>query len=186
MKMNLIVGKKQIVLSALVLALGVAVFLNYQYSQVGEGEFPLSDAAAAAAEGSDLLLDPNGEELSEEVYGEAYFAEAKLSRSRSRDEAVEALATMLGEAELETAQKAELALQAAALARSIETEGKIENLLKAKGFEECMVYYDTEKVDIIVKSAAEGLTDEQVAQMQDVVLGEVELPAEKIRIVEVK
>ena len=69
---------------------------------------------------------------------------------------------------------------------SLLTEGKIENLIKAKGFEECMVYYDTEKVDIIVKSAAEGLTDEQVAQMQDVVLGEVELPAENIRIVEVK
>ena len=62
----------------------------------------------------------------------------------------------------------------------------IARYFKAKGFEECMVYYDTEKVDIIVKSAPEGLTDEQVAQMQDVVLGEVELPAENIRIVEVK
>jgi stage III sporulation protein AH len=93
---------------------------------------------------------------------------------------------MLGEADLDSTQKAELALEAAALAKSIETEGKIENLLKAKGFEECMVYYDTKKVDIIVKSGADGLKDEQVAQMQDVVLGEVEIPAENIRIVEVK
>ena len=182
MKMNMIVGKKQIVLSVLVLALGVAVYLNYQYSQIGTNEFPITDAAAASTEGE---FAPEGEEL-EEVYGEAYFAEAKLSRSQSRDEAVEALAAMLGEADLDSTQKAELALEAAALAKSIETEGKIENLLKAKGFEECMVYYDTKKVDIIVKSGADGLKDEQVAQMQDVVLGEVEIPAENIRIVEVK
>lgn len=181
----MIVGKKQIVLSALVLALGIAVFLNYQYSQVGS-EFPIADAATASTEGeTGLWNDETGEAL-EETYGEAYFAEAKLSRSRSRDEAVEALAAMLGEAELESSQKAELALEAAALAKSIETEGKIENLIKAKGFEECMVYYDTEKVDIIVKASAEGLSDEQVAQMQDVVLNEVALPAENIRIVEVK
>lgn len=178
MKMNFIVGKKQIVLSVLVLALGVAVYLNYQYSQVGEGEFPITDAAAASAQGEN-------EEM-EETYGEAYFAEAKLSRTRSRDEAVEAMAAMLSQADLNNEIKAELALEAAALAKSIETEGKIETLIKAKGFEECMVYYDTEKVDIIVKTAETGLSDEQVAQMQDVVMGEVDVPAENIRIVEVK
>ena len=122
----------------------------------------------------------------EETYGEAYFAEAKLSRTRSRDEAVEAMAAMLSQADLSNEIKAELALEAAALAKSIETEGKIETLIKAKGFEECMVYYDTEKVDIIVKTADTGLSDEQVAQMQDVVMGEVDVPAENIRIVEVK
>ena len=93
---------------------------------------------------------------------------------------------MLSEAELDTDQKAQLALEAAALAKSIEVEGKIENLIKAKGFAECMAYYDTEKVDLVVKTGEEGLSDEEVAQMQDVVLAEVEIPAENIRIVEVK
>ena len=183
MKMNMIVGKKQIMMSALVLVLGIAVYLNYQYSKVGGDEFPLSEAVSAEAAGEILL--PEGEE-DLETYGEAYFAEAKLSRSRSRDEAVEALAAMLSEAELDTDQKAQLALEAAALAKSIEVEGKIENLIKAKGFAECMAYYDTEKVDLVVKTGEEGLSDEEVAQMQDVVLAEVEIPAENIRIVEVK
>ena len=185
MKMNMIVGKKQIVLSVLVLAFGVAVYLNYQYSQVGGNEFPITDAANASA-GAEGELVAEGEEDLEETYGEAYFAEAKLSRSQSRDEAVEALASMLGEADLDSSQKAELALEAAALAKSIETEGKIENLIKAKGFDECMVYYDTEKADIIVKSSADGLSDEQVAQIHDAVIGETNLLSENIRIVEVK
>ena len=124
-------------------------------------------------------------EIDVESYGEAYFAEAKLSRSKSRDEAVETLATMLADADLTGEQKAQLALEATALAKSIETEGKIENLIKAKGFAECMVYYDIDKVDVVVK-AEEGLQDDQVAQMQEVILSEVDVPAENIRIVEVK
>lgn len=185
MKMNMIVGKKQIVLSALVLALGVAVYLNYQYSQVGENEFPVSDAANVSAVVEEEKTIGEETEL-EETYGEAYFAEAKLSRSQSRDQAVEALASMLGEADLNEDQKIKLTLEATALAKTIETEGKIENLLKAKGFDECMVYYDNTKADIIVKSSVEGLSDEEVAQMQDIVLGETDIAAENIRIIEVK
>ena len=172
--MNMIIGKKQIILSALVLALSIAVYLNWQYAKVGD-EYSITSAL-----GAEKTADGDTEN-----YGEAYFAEAKLTRSRSRDEAVETLSAMLSDAQLTAEQKTELALEAAKLAKSIEVEGKIENLIKAKGFAECMVYYDTQKIDVVVK-AADGLTDEQVAQMQDVILGEVELPAENIRIVEVK
>ena len=41
-------------------------------------------------------------------------------------------------------------MKAAELAQSIEIEGKMENLIQAKGFDECMVYYDTDRVDIVV------------------------------------
>lgn len=177
MKMNMLIGKKQIVLSALVLALGIAVYLNWEYSKVGD-EFTLTNQLDGQVEQVDGDIDV-------ESYGEAYFAEAKLSRSKSRDEAVETLSTMLADADLTGDQKAELALEAAALAKSIETEGKIENLIKAKGFTECMVYYDTDKVDIVVK-AVDGLQDDQVSQMQEVILSEVEIPSENIRIIEVK
>lgn len=178
MKMNMIIGKKQIILSALVLALGIAVYLNWEYSKVGD-EFTLTNKL------EDGAVEQVDGDIDVESYGEAYFAEAKLSRSKSRDEAVETLATMLADADLTGEQKAELALEAAALAKSIETEGKIENLIKAKGFTECMVYYDTDKVDVVVK-AENGLQDDEVAQMQEVILSEVEIPSENIRIVEVK
>ncbi len=173
--MNMIIGKKQIILSALVLALSIAVYLNWQYAKVGD-EYSITSSLGAGN---------NAEGAEGENYGEAYFAEAKLTRSRSRDEAVETLSAMLADAQLTAEQKTELALEAAKLAKSIEVEGKIENLIKAKGFAECMVYYDTQKIDVVVK-ASDGLTDEQVAQMQEVILSEVELPAENIRIVEVK
>ena len=44
--MNMIIGKKQIVLASLVAALGVAVYLNYQFADV-DGEYIASSADAS-------------------------------------------------------------------------------------------------------------------------------------------
>ena len=115
--------------------------------------------------------------------GEAYFAEAKVTRQRTRDESVETLTNMMENAEIDPNIKAEMALKAAELAKSIETEGKIENLIKAKGFTDCMVYYDTDNVDVVVKT--EGLEAAQVAQMKDIILKETSIPVENISIVEI-
>jgi len=80
-------------------------------------------------------------------------------------------------------QRTELALQTSAMATAIEKEGKIENLIKAKGFNDCMVYYDTQRVDVIVKT--NGLLTNEVAQMKDIIVKEVSVPAENIAIIEV-
>ena len=177
MKLNVIVSKRHIILTALVLALGIAVYLNWQYVEsTGAGLEP-AGTARAAAEISDL-------ELEASAYGEAYFAEARLSRTKSRDEAMDALKYMLQDSSLDPAQTTALTLRAADMAENIETEGKIENLIKAKGFTDCMVYLEEDKIDILVRSS--GMTDREAAQIKDVVLGEVELPAEKISVIEIQ
>ena len=193
--MNMIVSKKQIVLASLVAALGAAVYLNYQFTDV-EGEYIASSAGA--------------ETRQEENYGDAtfvdtktaienhltaadsmvltdsseYFSEAKLTRSKSRDEAVAALKTMLSDEELSLEQKSALTTQATEFAEAIEAEGKIENLLKAKGFADCMVYYDAEKVDVILR--AEDLLEEQVTQIRDIILEETDVAVQNISIVPIQ
>jgi len=194
--MNRIASKKQIVLASLVAALGVAVYLNYQFAQPG-GSYVASSGT----------MDPS-RVTDEENYGDAtfvdtktaieshlgaaasdnnsssnseYFAQAKLSRSKSRDEAVEALKTMLSDQELTLEQKSALTDQATHFANAIEVEGKIENLLLAKGFEDCMVYYDNNKVDVILQSAQ--LEEQQVTQIRDVILDETDVAVENISII---
>lgn len=171
-KMNMVVGKRQIVLAALVMGLGCAVYLNWEYTKM--------DTSLETAETSKNYGDAQFVSTEEE---DAYFAEAKLSRTRSRDEATEALSEMLADADLAAEQKAELAMKAAELAQSIEIEGKMENLIQAKGFDECMVYYDTDRVDIVVKT--DGLTDDEVMQMRDIAIRETSVPVENISIVEI-
>lgn len=176
MKMSMILSKKHIILSALVLALSIAIYLNWEYVKTNSGDFVNTEGVAASA--------TVGEEEPSATYGEAYFAEAKVSRTKSRDESIDAMKYMLQDAKLSSAQIKELTIEATKLAGSIETEGKIENLIKAKGFADCMVYLDSEKIDVLVKSQA--LTDTQAAQIKDVILGEVKIADEKISIIEIK
>ena len=171
--MKVTVRKSQVVLAALVLALGVAVYLNWNYMK--------SDDYIASGSNS---VEQEGEAEETANYGDAYFVEARLSRTQSRDEAMDALKYMLEDANLDSATMASLTDQATALAASIETEGKIENVIKAKGFNECMVYIDENKVEVIVQSS--GLTDSEAAQIMDAVLSEVSVPENNISIIEIK
>lgn len=183
--MNMIIGKRQIILAALVLGLGIAVYLNWQYSQVAV-ELPVTQALEGEAlnygeaQYVDATQDTPTEAQQEE---ESYFVEAKLSRQKARDEAAETLAAMLADANLDTDQRADLAIRASDLANSIEKEGKIENLIKAKGFADVMVYYDTQRADVIVKTS--GLLVNEAAQIKDIILKETNIEPGNISIVEI-
>lgn len=195
--MNMIIGKRQIILAALVLGLGIAVYLNWQYSNTGF-DLPVTEAVgdqtaeygearyvSGAANMSDDAAknDEPAVDVDAEAEEETFFVEAKLSRQKARDEAVDTLAVMLQDASLTAEQRTNLANRAADLASSIEVEGKIENLIKAKGFTEVMVYYDTERADIILKTS--GLAPEEVSQIRDIILKETIIQPENISIVEI-
>lgn len=202
--MNMIVGKKQIVLASLVAALGVAVYLNYQFAgedlelvtanttQQTAVEGALEETQEQEHYGDAQFVDSkdvegqSGEDsvsTSAEVGDSEYFSQARLTRTKTRDEAAETLQVMLSDVNLAQEQKDELTAQANALAQSIETEGKIENLIKAKGFEECMVYCSSDKVDVIVKSPE--LQENDVVQIRDIILEQTQVPVENISIVPV-
>ena len=170
--MKLSIKKGHIVLGALVLALGAAVYLNWDYMKQ-------NDYVAAG----NTTQTPDETEGTAN-YGDAYFVSARLSRTQSRDEAMDALKYMLEDSAMEEGAAAVLAQQAQALAQTIETEGKIENIIKSKGFSECMVYLDKDKVDVIVQSA--GITDREAAQIMDEVMREVEIEESNVSIIEIK
>lgn len=192
--MNMIIGKRQIILAALVVGLGIAVYLNWQYASDGL-ELPVTDALeknsanygeAQYVDGPGVVDADNDIDEPQEpigVNGDAFFVEAKMSRQRARDEAVETLAVILQDANLDTTQKAELAMRAADLADSIEAEGKIENLLRAKGFNEVMVYYDAQRADVMIKT--DGLMTDEVVQIKDIILKETAISSEFITITEI-
>ncbi|MFV0498115.1 MAG: SpoIIIAH-like family protein [Candidatus Fimivivens sp.] len=176
-RMNMIVGKKQIILAALVLCLSLAVYLNWVYAGGDGFELPTTSTLDTDKSYGDSQYVNIGDDA------EAFFAEAKISRQKTRDEAVQTLKNLIESDAITPEQRTELALQTTSMAQAVETEGKIENLIKAKGFTECMVYYDTERVDVIVKT--NGLLTNEVAQMKDIIVKEVTVPDENIAIIEV-
>ena len=94
-------GKKQVILGALVLALSVAVYLNWQFAKSGS-DFTTTDSLSASGNygdaeyvnGSSDGSSKSDEELGEKEEtsapvekGEEYFAESRTNRQKSRDEA---------------------------------------------------------------------------------------------------
>lgn len=102
----------------------------------------------------------------------------------NRDEAVQTLQTIMGGGDITEDEMVTNALQAVEVSKLIESEGNIESLVKAQGIEDCVVYLDGESAKVVVKSA--GLDKAQAAAIKDIILGEVTIPAENIRIFEVK
>ncbi len=185
-KPNIIIGKKHIILACLTLILGVAIYMNYAFASVEDDITAENTMAAADGESADSAEAANyGDAAFVSAEGESdYFAQVRLARMTSRDEAVETLSAILGGGDLSDEENATYTSEAMTLSKLSESESTVESLIKAQGFEDCVVYLNGTTANIVVKS--EGLVPEEAAQIKDILLTEVTIPAENIRIFEVK
>ena len=184
-KQNLIIGKKHIIIYCLTLILGVAVYMNYAFASV-EDEITADNIVAENVSDEETAEVANyGEAAFVSTEGENdYFAQVRLARMTSRDEAVETLASILGGGDLSDEESATYTSEAMTLSTLSESENTIESLIKAQGFQDCVVYLNETSANIVVKS--EGLIPAEAAQIKDILLTEVSIPTENIRIFEVK
>ena len=211
-KPTLIIGKKQVILSCLTLMLAVAVYVNYSMSKddrnlttaesgvhtYGETEFVnakatevATDAAqeetTTAQENAPASFQPDteaGAAAMEQLNADDYFAQARLERTSSRDEAVATLQSIMGGGDRTEDELVTDAIAAVETSKLIESESNIESLIKSQGYADCIVYLDGDSAKVVVKT--EGLDSAQAAAIKEAILGEVTLPAENIRIFEVK
>lgn len=188
---------QKMTLLTLVVALGVAVYLNWEYAKSTDLALDATQAnAPVTGVVTDALAVDAG--VGDKNYGEAqlvsvgeatgdkFFEQARLSRTKTRDEALDKLQKSLKNAKLTNEEKAELTAQLTATIDSITAESDIENLIKAKGFVDCVAFIDSDKVNITVMTTNDGLTKEEVAQIRDIVLSKCKVSAQNITVVEVK
>ena len=180
-RMSFIIGKRHIMLAGMTLILGTAVYVNYAMSSAGGIKSTGKVENKSISYGDAQLVSAKESGSS----GEDYFAKARLDRTTSRDKAVETLQTIMSGGDSSPEEQEEAAQQASAMTGLIEKESKVENLIKAAGFADCVVYLDGENANIVVKSE-EGLIQTEAAQIKDILLSEVTVPAENIRIYDVE
>lgn len=192
-KPTIIIGKKQIIMTCLTLMLAIAVYINYAASpklskdgnsvevaemgdtvNYGETEF-------VAAEGEVAKDDKDA--AAQETAAD-YFAQARLDKMNNRDEAVQTLQSIIGGGDLTEDELVVNALDAVEVSKLIESEGTIESLVKAQGFEDCVAYLDGESAKVVIKT--EGLDKAQAAAVKEIIMSESNVLAENIRIFEVK
>lgn len=116
-----------------------------------------------------------------------YFATIRLARQESRDSAVELLQETIAyeTGEDETA----VSTASAKLEEMVSTalkEAEIEGLVIAKGYEDCVTYMSDSGISVAVAAPAEGLTEESVAQICDIVTTQSGYTPSELKIIEVK
>lgn len=115
--------------------------------------------------------------------GSDYFASARLSRRQARDSALALLQEASGKADGSAAKEAAQGIEA--LAGYTLSEAQIENMITAKGYEDCVVFLSDGSASVVVSSTSDGLQTEDVAKITDIVTRETGLRASDIKILEV-
>lgn len=177
-RLNVILGKKQLVAAGLTVLLGTAVAVNFIFAG-GKKQQSLTDPAAEVSGttyGEADLVSSNAD-------SDAYFAQARLDKQSSREEAAEVLQSMYQGGDLTQEELSVVAVDAAKMGGYIESESKIESLLKAQGFEDALCYLSDNSANVIVKT--DGLDAAGAAKIKSTLLSEVELTNDQITIVEV-
>ena len=172
--------KRNAVAAVILVLVCAAIFLNGRYAEKAEkpakvlGQAQQVDAAADDAA-----------EVSGEAGGKDYFASARLTRQQSRDSALSLLkeASENEDVDAETANEAAKSIQT--LAAYTLSEAQIENMITAKGYDDCVVCLSEDGASIVVSTGEDGLQTEDVARITDIVKQETGLSAECIKIMEV-
>lgn len=116
-----------------------------------------------------------------------YFASIRLARQESRDSAVELLQETIA---YETGEDETAASTASAQLEEMVTtalkEAEIEGLVIAKGYEDCVTYMSEGAISVAVAAPEEGLTEESVAQICDIVTTQSSYTPSELKIIEVK
>lgn len=187
----------------LTLAMGGAVYLNWNYARALPAE---TQTVGAAAEKTAAVTDPLLPAAADadagntaKNYGEAqlvsvvkdagtsFFESARLSRDKARDEALETLKKALKNAKLTDEEKTALTEKLSAQVGSITAAAELESLIKAKGFADCLVALDETGASVTVMTETGTLNGDQVARIRDAVLNRCpQLSAQQLTIVEVK
>jgi len=113
-----------------------------------------------------------------------FFIDYRLERDRLRSQEADYLREIINNPNASKESKEKAQKDLIALAQKIEKEMMMENLIKAKGFEDSVVLLAENSANVVVKSS--GLQTKEVAQITDIVTRITGLPIDKITIVERK
>lgn len=158
-------GRNALIAGCLVIV-AIAGYLNIRY-----GATPASVSEGQA-----------DQEAVEEADDASYFTSAIIDRERARGEALEVLVSITEDAAASDEAKTDAYTQMERIANETSWEIDIENLIKAKGFAECVAIINEETANIVVST--EGLTPGEVAQIKEIVYLEASIQPKDIKIIE--
>jgi stage III sporulation protein AH len=191
------IGKRQLVLAALVVALGAAVYLNWSLSG---NQLSAADATASGTLGAAQLVNQsagskvtsgsktassNTSAVATNAKANECFATACLTRQKARDTSTELLQKAIANLKSTDSAKKDAEQQLAVIAQNIIKENQIESLVKAKGFVDCVAFLQDGGCNVVVQKT-NGIQANDTVTIKDIVNNTAGISYDKIKIVEAK
>ena len=180
----MVLKKKEVIATALVVLIGVAGYLNWSYQdtmRVTDGESYVEETKKL---GETELVSSEKDDVAETAAELEYFTEAKLSKENSRSRALEILNQTATNEGFDNDIRQQAQKKIVSIAENTEKETIIENLAKAKGYKDISVYIDGENVEIIVKK--DNFSSDDAKTIKEIVTSELDTSAKNIKIIEAK
>ena len=177
----MIIKKRQLVMSTLIVALGAAVFVNWYYTRPDtqpaiENE-PTSRSASVADDTDNL-----GEAKYVNSQKSEYFSAAEMKRKSAHEKAMEVLNKTIKDSSATPEAVKKASEELAELAKAIKLEADIESLITAKTGKDCVVLINDGKTEIIAEKGA--VNSASILQITEIVMKQTGLTADDITIIE--
>ena len=178
------IGKRHIILAGLVLALGSAVYLNWQFAPTES----FVKTAGSSVSRTDL---GKAEFVSAEVNtnvaakSNGVLAESRLNRQTARDKVLDELEKQLKDTTADSETRAQALEARTQHIKNIQTENTAETLIKAKGFSDCLVMINGDKVSVLLPEA-DGLTGEKISVVTEIIMSQTGTDISNIIVTPVK
>lgn len=207
--MKMILKKNQVIISVIAIMLIAAGYMNYtannkqtlqtaalkdseKYGDLGDATLVSTNAVSENVEETGALVEntpENIETVTENTVSETsvpavsdnqYFAESKLEREKMYSQMLESYQKIINNSQISDKQKA---ISENEIKKINDTKNAImisENLLKNKGFEDLIIFVNGDSISVVIK--AKELTQEQIAQVQNIIVRELKADIENIHI----
>lgn len=178
--------KRNAVVGAVLVLVVAAIVLNGRYAaDVQESGKVLGQATEVIAPETAETAEAAAENAEIEATPSDYFATARLSRQQARDSALALLQEAGADETADEQVMGEVSRSIEAMASNTMAEAQIENMITAKGYDDCVVFLSDESASVVVASQTDGLQTEDIARITDIVKQETGLAVSAIKILEV-
>ena len=165
--------KKQVVLAALVAMVGLSGYFNWSYQHSDNGAvFDNDDSELGEARLVSSTVTPDKEN---------FFENCRMEKEQGRSKALESLKSISENPDSNSESKKEAELKIVDMISRAEKELAAESEIKAKGFDDAVVYINEGAASVIVKSEEE-LTSSEAARIQEIIIRIAGTDSEKIGI----
>lgn len=210
----MVLKKKEIIAASLVVLIGVAGYLNWSYQdtirvqdgesyvetgkKLGEAQYvnapeveeTASDESNATEEKeaentTAQTTEENTETTVQTAEGAAnYFEQARLNKETSRSKSLEILNQTAENESFDAEIRKKAGDKILDVANNVQKESEIESIAQSKGYSEICVYADDGEANVMVRK--DGFSDADVVKLTAIVIEQMKISAQNVKIVEVK